>query len=67
MLNDGFGGPTLEECIEKESPEVQKAINDVIDEAGTSDADWAILRAAGILLAKVRQNLHSIYCNGIPR
>lgn len=51
---DGFGGPTLDELIESQPVDVRDAINDVIYYAGTSDADWQILLAAGRIIAELR-------------
>lgn len=52
-MNDGFGGPTLDELIDRQPAEVANAIRKVIQHAGTEDCDsWDILLAAGQLIAK---------------
>ena len=52
---DGFGGPTLDELIESQPVDVRDAIEEVIEKAGTSDADWEILLAAGQIIAELRE------------
>lgn len=47
-------GMTLDELIENETQEIQDAINEVIENAGTSDADWNVLLSAGELIAKYK-------------
>ncbi len=42
---------TLDELIAKQPPEIAAAIERVIEEAGTSDADWSVLLTAGKLIA----------------
>jgi len=46
---------TLDELIDNETQEVQDAIYEIIDDAGTSDADWSVLLSAGQLIAKLRR------------
>ena len=43
---------TLDELLETVSPEVKEAIIDICERAGTYDADWEVLKAAGELLVK---------------
>lgn len=45
---------TIDELLETVSPEVKQAIEDICDRAGTWDAEWSVLKAAGELLAKER-------------
>jgi len=47
----------LDQLIEEQTPEVAKAINDLIERAGTSDADWNMLLAAGNMIAELRNPL----------
>lgn len=42
---------TLDELIEQQPPAVQSAIEAICDKAGTSDADWEVLLAAGEMVA----------------
>lgn len=44
----------LDQLIEEQTPEVAKAINDLIERAGTSDADWDVLLEAGNMIAELR-------------
>jgi hypothetical protein len=43
---------TLDELLETVSPEVKQAIEDICERAGTWDAEWSVLKAAGELLAE---------------
>lgn len=47
----------LDQLIEEQTPEVAKAINDLIDRAGTSDADFDVLLEAGNMIAELRSPL----------
>lgn len=42
---------TFDECLDKQPPNVRLAINAVVDRAGTYDADWQVLQAAGEIIA----------------
>jgi len=48
----------LDQLINEQTPEVAKAINDLIEQAGTSDADWDVLLAAGNMIAELRNPLN---------
>lgn len=45
---------TLDELLMAVPEDVRKAVDAVCDRAGTFDADWCILKAAGELIAKPR-------------
>lgn len=45
---------TLDELLETVSVEVKNAIEEICERAGTYDADWEVLKAAGELLAKYK-------------
>lgn len=45
---------TIDECLERVPPNVRLAIEQVAERAGTYDADWSVLLAAGELLANSR-------------
>ena len=45
---------SIERLLELTSPEVKAAIEQICDKAGTSDADWQVLKAAGELLAAAK-------------
>ena len=47
----------LDQLIEEQTPEVAKAINNLIERAGTSDADWNVLLEAGNMIAELRNPL----------
>lgn len=47
---------TLDESMGKLDPDVRECIQSVIDRAGTSDADWQVLLAAGELLAEWKRH-----------
>lgn len=49
----------LDQLIEEQTPEVAKAINDLIERAGTSDADWDVLLEAGNMIAELRNPISS--------
>ena len=51
---------TLDELIENETQEIQDAINEVIESAGTSDADWSVLLSAGQLIARLRKGISAV-------
>lgn len=42
---------TLDESLQSVSPNVRRAIEKVADRAGTYDADWQVLNAAGEIIA----------------
>lgn len=44
----------IEKLLELTSPEVKAAIEQICDEAGTWDANWQVLKAAGELLAAAK-------------
>ena len=46
---------TLDELLETVSPEVKEAIIDICERAGTYDADWEVLKAAGKLIARYKE------------
>ena len=46
---------TLDELLETVSPEVKQAIEDICERAGTWDAEWSVLKAAGELLAEKKK------------
>jgi hypothetical protein len=46
---------TFEECLNQLDPDIRRAVNDIVDRAGTSDADWAVIKAAGEMLAECRK------------
>ena len=50
----------LDQLIEEQTPEVAKAIDDLIDRAGTSDADWNVLLEAGDMIAELRNPLDDV-------
>lgn len=50
----------LDELIENEPQEIQNSINDVIERAGTSDADWSVLLSAGQLIARLRKGISAV-------
>ena len=54
---------TLDELLEAVSPEEKVAITDICEAAGTSEADWKILKHAGSMLAQERK-MTEIYRNG---
>ena len=45
---------TLDELLETVSVEVKNAIEEICERAGTYDADWEVLKAAGELLVKYK-------------
>jgi hypothetical protein len=45
----------LEELLTTVPEGVQKAIEEIIEKAGTSDASWAVLKAAGELLYEANE------------
>lgn len=45
----------LDELLETVPPEVKEAIVEICEMAGTYDADWQVLKAAGELLVKNRK------------
>ena len=45
---------TLEELLQTVPAEVKAAIEQIEDKAGTSDADWQFIKAAGELLAAAK-------------
>lgn len=49
--------PTYEECLDQEPKDVQLAIKEIVEMAGTTDASWSILQAAGRALADARNEL----------
>lgn len=51
---------TFDEAMETLPPEIQMEIDAIVDRAGTIDADFAVLQAAGELLAELRAQLASI-------
>lgn len=57
---------TIDELLETVSPEVKQAIEDICDRAGTWDAHWSVLKAAGELLANERVNSYR-YLLGLDR
>ncbi len=50
---------TLDELLETVSPEVKQAIEDICERAGTWDAEWSVLKAAGELLTLERMKVAS--------
>lgn len=46
---------TIDELLETVPLQVKEAIVEICERAGTYDADWQILKAAGELLAKNRK------------
>ncbi len=59
----------IDELLETVSPEVRKAIEDLCDEAGTWDADWSVLKAAGEMLADLSRKIDDIkkYIHAQPK
>ena len=53
----------LDQLIEEQTPEVAKAINNLIERAGTSDADWNVLLEAGNMIAELRNPLDDAKMN----
>lgn len=47
----------LEELLEHENEDVQMAIEEICDSAGTSGADWNVLQEAGRMIANLRSQL----------
>lgn len=45
---------SYDEMIAKQTPEVARAIEDMADRAGTTDADWSVLQAGGEMVAELR-------------
>lgn len=45
---------TLDELLETVPVEVKNAIEEICERAGTYDADWEVLKAAGELLVKYK-------------
>lgn len=46
---------TLDELLEAVSPEVKEAIVEICERAGTYDANWEVLKAAGELIARYKE------------
>ena len=43
----------IDECLAKVPPTVRMAIEQVCERAGTYDADWQVLKAAGEIIAEL--------------
>lgn len=50
---------TLDELLETVPPQVKEAIEEICERAGTYDANWQILKAAGELLVQYKNNLRN--------
>jgi hypothetical protein len=51
---------TLDECLETVNEKVADEIERLIEIAGTSDADWQILKAAGEEIAKLKAKVREL-------